>query len=533
MKTILLFFSIILLFSCSLHEKKSISKISEFYDFDNKYPSYYFGNENTRISQSHKDTVFPSLPQHVLISLEKYYIQQVDIKGMVYVNPMNSYISNWKENLDKQSYFYLNAFDFKAWYSQKYIFLPASLRSYLNYTDFEVNDSTFRLHLKPDFDVPYEKYLTPFYFKQREVSNLEYREFVHWIKDSIARTILVKKGFKEFNISKDTTTIRLNWKTKLDYEDTLYLRALEELYYPQSPRFYKRRELKYASFEYKIENQISNQELPNSVFVYPDTLSFLRDYIEPSHDPLVNMYFWHPAYDYYPIVGITYYQALAFLSWKEKRMNQQLKAEGKNYSIKLELPTEAQWDMISSAKKVNNEVIIFPSDYFQYENTSWLTDLSLSYDQSDQLRKTMNHGLWNCDSIINAEQHLYGNLKDKRNQNQTDVSVYKNRVDVYFLNGNVSEWLQDDYLQSWERVFQKRNKLMLASTDESTKIAAQIENHYNSKNDINGKLVCGANWLDLRCQSNRMKEAMYVKKYLDPHKSHATLGFRYVVYVYK
>lgn len=531
MKVILFFGLIILLISCSHQKKKSNSTISDLYFSESDYSPHYFGNENIRISQTDKDTSFPSLPKIVKANLEKHYSKQIEMKGMVYVNPMFSYISNWKENQGKKSYFYLNAFDFKAWYSDKYIFLPASLRSYLNFTDFEVNDSTFRLHLNHDFEVPYEKYLTPFYFKQNEVSNVEYREFVHWVKDSIARTILVKKGFNEFNLFMDTSTIRLNWKTKLDYDDTLYLRALEELYYPQPPRFYKRRELKYSTFEYKIENQETNHELPNSVYVYPDTLSFLRDYSKSGHDPLTNMYFWHPVYNNFPVVGITYYQAIAYLSWKEKRINEQLKAQGKDYIIRLDLPTEAQWDMICSAKKVNNEVIIFPTDYYQYANTSWLTDLTLSYDGTDQLRKTMNNDLWNCGTIKNAEENLHGFLNNSKNQ--LELSTYKNRADVYFLNGNVSEWLKDDYLNSWERVFQKRNKRMLSNSDESTKMAAQIENHYNSKNDVYGKLVCGANWLDLRCQSNNKKEAMYVKKYLDPNKSYATLGFRYVVYVYK
>ncbi len=39
------------------------------------------------------------------------------------------------------------------------------------------------------------------------------------------------------------------------------------------------------------------------------------------HDPMTNMYFWHPAYDNYPVVGVTWVQAKAFSVWRTQLLN--------------------------------------------------------------------------------------------------------------------------------------------------------------------------------------------------------------------
>ena len=40
--------------------------------------------------------------------------------------------------------------------------------------------------------------------------------------------------------------------------------------------------------------------------VYPDTLCWIHDFTYANNDYMTNMYFWHPAYDEYPVVGVTW-----------------------------------------------------------------------------------------------------------------------------------------------------------------------------------------------------------------------------------
>ena len=55
--------------------------------------------------------------------------------------------------------------------------------------------------------------------------------------------------------------------------------------------------------------------------VYPDTLCWIRDFTYSFHYPMTKMYFWHPAYDNYPFVGVTWQQAKAFSIWRTQLLN--------------------------------------------------------------------------------------------------------------------------------------------------------------------------------------------------------------------
>jgi sulfatase modifying factor 1 len=50
--------------------------------------------------------------------------------------------------------------------------------------------------------------------------------------------------------------------------------------------------------------------------VYPDTLSWIHDYTYSFNDPITKAYFWHPAYDDYPVVGVNWLQAKGFCVWR-------------------------------------------------------------------------------------------------------------------------------------------------------------------------------------------------------------------------
>jgi hypothetical protein len=76
------------------------------------------------------------------------------------------------------------------------------------------------------------------------------------------------------------------------------------------------------------------------ICIYPDTLVWARDFQFSYNDPLLHMYFKHPGYADYPVVGVTWEQAHAFCNWRTKLFNQYSDTEVNEYR----LPTEAQWE---------------------------------------------------------------------------------------------------------------------------------------------------------------------------------------------
>jgi hypothetical protein len=42
------------------------------------------------------------------------------------------------------------------------------------------------------------------------------------------------------------------------------------------------------------------------------------------NDPYVNAYFTHPAYSYYPVVGLSWVQIQNYLAWRTDRVNEQI-----------------------------------------------------------------------------------------------------------------------------------------------------------------------------------------------------------------
>ncbi len=225
--------------------------------------------------------------------------------------------------------------------------------------------------------------VSAFFMDETEITNNEYRQFVYWVRDSIARTILGNVSPDEYLIQENEETGEiydppfLNWETDLEWnsEDQDIRDALEEMYLPEHERYFRRKEidtrklnyeyywvdLKAAAVkDYSEEADYRNASLANrpqglrdrSVYVrkevinvYPDTLSWIHDYTYSFNDPLTEKYFWHPAYDHYPVVGVNWRQARAFCVWRTEYLNGFLKGKkGEPGLAEFRLPTEAEWE---------------------------------------------------------------------------------------------------------------------------------------------------------------------------------------------
>lgn len=154
--------------------------------------------------------------------------------------------------------------------------------------------------------------------------------------------------------------------------------------------------------------------------VYPDTLCWVRDYTYSYHDPMAENYFWHTAYDNYPVVGVTWCQAKAFSVWRTQLYHSWLLANGDLYVNDFRLPSEVEWERAARG------------------------DLELSQYP------------WGGPYIRNANGCFLANFKPMRGRYFEDggfhtVKVYSynpNAFGLYCMAGNVAEWCNTAYDES-------------------------------------------------------------------------------------
>jgi len=223
-----------------------------------------------------------------------------------------------------------------------------------------------------------------FWMDETEITNNEYRQFVHWVIDSLTRKTLGEQYPDEYLISEDKNQNPIdppfiNWDTKIDTRDADVQAALEQLYIPENERFFRRKELDTRKLVYSYQDinyQEAAKETRNykrsiqnsdksttfyqdpdlasdrskfiksySINIYPDTLSWISDFTYSYNDPMAKMYFWHPGFDDYPLVGVTWEQAQAFCVWRTQLYNNYLvTTKGGAFVQNYRLPTEYEWE---------------------------------------------------------------------------------------------------------------------------------------------------------------------------------------------
>ena len=88
--------------------------------------------------------------------------------------------------------------------------------------------------------------VSSFYMDETEITNNEYREFVYWVRDSIARTLLGEIQPDVYLISENERTGEvydppyLNWDEKIEWNSTEQdvRDALEDMFLPEHERFF-------------------------------------------------------------------------------------------------------------------------------------------------------------------------------------------------------------------------------------------------------------------------------------------------------
>jgi formylglycine-generating enzyme required for sulfatase activity len=81
--------------------------------------------------------------------------------------------------------------------------------------------------------------------------------------------------------------------------------------------------------------------------VLPDTLVWQMP--KSSNEPYVKYYYRHPAYRDYPVVGVSYEQALMFCKWRSERVKEYCRLAGKyqDYEFVYRLPSAEEWESLT------------------------------------------------------------------------------------------------------------------------------------------------------------------------------------------
>ena len=305
-----------------------------------------------------------------------------------------------------------------------------------------------------------------FWMDETEITNNEYKQFVYWVRDSIAMTRLVEAGITDYAIQPkdedfDEENFTLNWKmrSKIPWgtKDEELAEALSSLYFSDG----KELRTNYLHYRYQWYNydqavlqrnkfDVATSSYPKGatvrvdtfwvndetgaildstivrplrepkdlitkkiISVYPDTLAWVRDFQYSFNEPMLHMYFSHPGYLEYPVVGVTWEQAHAFCNWRTNYFNNASDTRAQAYR----LPTEAEWEY---AARGGRRMAMYP---------------------------------WGNNYARDANGCFFANFKPYRGSYNDDTGTTTMKVaqfrpndfGLFDMAGNVSEWTNNAY----------------------------------------------------------------------------------------
>lgn len=383
-----------------------------------------------------------------------------------------------------------------------------------------------------------------FWMDETEITNSQYKQFVMWVRDSILRTRLADPAYggdDTYMITEDKNgdpvKPHLNWNKRLPRkfnEDEQ--RAYESLYvtnpvtgeklldsrqmnyryevYDYTAAALRRNRLNpterdlntdhsvdddqvvmiskdtaYIDDEGRIHQETINRPLSGPwdflntyiVNIYPDTTCWVNDFRNSDNEVYLRNYFSNPAYNDYPVVGVTWEQANAFCAWRTDYLLKGLGPEAR-YVQRYRLPTEAEWEYAARGKEQTE----FP---------------------------------WTNKDVMNGDGCFYANFKPDRGNYTMDGNLITSKVGAYSPNsnglydmaGNVAEWTSTIYTE--------------AGVGAMNDLNPQLE--YNAAPDdpyrLKKKSVRGGSWKD---PESYIRSAWRTWEYQNQPRSY--IGFRCV-----
>lgn len=350
--------------------------------------------------------------------------------------------------------------------------------------------------------------VSSFYMDETEISNREYKQFIAWVKDSVVRSKLAEQAeiaellsdkpqndrkarrgiyrFAYIEKEKDQgkrkerqlsvydqymydnyyflddleESKKINWNVQLiwdpqNFPDVDYVEVMDSLYLRKEETENGIRSFDHSKLNYRYKTLSSDKkELEKIVNIYPDTTVWVKDFSDSRNDPMRKNYFSHPTYLDYPVVGVTWEQAVAFCNWRTLYKNKFLekKTNSKKFNIpNYRLPTEAEWELAAKAGK----------------------DAGIKYS-------------WGTNKLTTDKGCFLANFKPKQGNYTDDTGLYTvevkhyepNDYGLYNMSGNVAEWTSSSY--------------NLANQINSSSV-----NPYKRDTAVSTKIIKGGSWKDV------------------------------------
>ena len=380
-----------------------------------------------------------------------------------------------------------------------------------------------------------------FWMDETEVTNSKYRQFVNYVRDSILRERLseIDETYKTVKTDREGNEIStvLNRKKPLprrpsedeqEIIDAMYVtnpvtgdkmldfRQLNYRYevYDYTAAALRRNRLNpqernlntdltvdpdeqvwiskdtaYVDDEGRIVRESINRPLSGPwdflntyiVNVFPDTTCWVNDFPNADNEMYLRYYFSNPAYNDYPVVGVTWEQANAYCAWRTEYLLKGL-GPAARYVQRYRLPTEAEWEYAARGKDQNE----FP---------------------------------WDNEDVASGKGCFYANFKPDNGNYTKDGNLITSRVGIYSANsnglydmaGNVAEWTSTIYTEAGVEAMNDINPTL--------KYNAAQEDPYRLKR----KSVRGGSWKD---PESYIRSAWRTAEYQNQPRSY--IGFRCV-----
>ena len=163
--------------------------------------------------------------------------------------------------------------------------------------------------------------------------------------------------------------------------------------------------------------------------IYPDESVWINDFNNAYNEPYMRMYFNHPGYNDYPVVGVSWEQANAFCAWRTDFLRRSLDNAIRNSIEPYRLPTEAEFEYAARSGKSER---IYP---------------------------------WRQEGTIGDKNCFLGNFKPGEGNYTEDGHLITSRVasfapndfGLYDMAGNVAEWTSTAFLESGPEIMNDMN----------------------------------------------------------------------------
>lgn len=358
-----------------------------------------------------------------------------------------------------------------------------------------------------------------FWMDETEITNSKYKQFVFWVRDSIIRERLADPAYggnELFKIEEDRdgNPIKpyLNWNRPIPWrkatEDELLAIESVNMHHPvegikmldakQMNYYYEyfdhvqaalrrnrlnpeernlntdipvnyeevitiSKDTAYLDDEGRIVRQTITRPLASLhdfqhsyiVNIYPDTTCWVNDFQNAYNEPYMKLYFSHPSYNEYPVVGVNWEQANAFCAWRTSFLMAGMRGPSRQIQ-RYRLPSEVEWEFAARGPEGN----IYP---------------------------------WSEAELKSDKGCFYANFKPDEGDYTKDGNLISTRVGAYSPNsnglfdmaGNVSEWTSTVYTEA--------GVLSMSDMNPDLTYNAAKEDPYMMKK----KTIRGGSWKDV------------------------------------